>query len=560
MVDSPAEGGPDSEIEPGADSANLADSGVRWRWVGGLPTLGDGAAVLAFFAYFAAIQLALPDFAGVDAYHHTKVGALFFGVEETAPTFRWTAESTWNGEHADKDWLLHVYLGGWVRAVEALRGPLAPDARPDQAMMLAGKLAAALLAGLLLGLVRRMLIAQRIPGATWWCLLLVLGMPSFASRLALVRPHILGVGMCLACLHAYWRERWLTLAALAVVYPLAYTASHTLLALVVLLTAGRLATGRSWPIAPLWIAPLGLLAGFCVHPHFPLILELWVDQNITALFRAIGGVDTGAMRMPAEHGPFETDMLIREDQALIGVWLVAVGLWLQARRPASDETQDVFLLAAAFGGLMLLASRFIEYAGPFALLFGALTWRDVVLEGGAGPAWWGRVRRLAWPLLIVLVLPFGVARTIGGSRLNTGAAAAYRDVALHVAERSAKDERVFHTAWGLYPGLFFYNHHNTYIVGLDPHFMYVRSPERWQLWRTISDGRHADPVGAIRETFDARWVILDSRDSAALQRQLDAAPAAERVREAEIPAAGIRRARWLRVYRLDEPASGAGGR
>jgi hypothetical protein len=76
---------------------------------------------------------------------------------------------------------------------------------------------------------------------------------------------------------------------------------------------------------------------------------------------------------------------------------------------------------------------------------------------------------------------------------------------------------VFTTGWDDFPHMFFWNTHNTYLVGLDPTYTSIEDPERYQLWRSIAQGRVAAPSRQIRERFDAPYVLTDLRHERFIQ-------------------------------------------
>jgi hypothetical protein len=69
--------------------------------------------------------------------------------------------------------------------------------------------------------------------------------------------------------------------------------------------------------------------------------------------------------------------------------------------------------------------------------------------------------------------------------------------------------RVFQTDWDDFPRLFYYNTHNTYLVGLDPTYMQQYDPELYDRWVDITRGRVPRPSQAILSEFGARYVMSD---------------------------------------------------
>lgn len=78
----------------------------------------------------------------------------------------------------------------------------------------------------------------------------------------------------------------------------------------------------------------------------------------------------------------------------------------------------------------------------------------------------------------------------------------------------AKDEngkivRIFNTDWDDFPKIFFHDTKHAYIAGLDPNYLYSRSPELWKHYEEITTGKVEDPAPIIKEKFGARYVFSD---------------------------------------------------
>ncbi|HEY3244881.1 MAG TPA: hypothetical protein VGM03_16190 [Phycisphaerae bacterium] len=59
----------------------------------------------------------------------------------------------------------------------------------------------------------------------------------------------------------------------------------------------------------------------------------------------------------------------------------------------------------------------------------------------------------------------------------------------YLQANSREGSIVFTDDWDIFPAYFYYNHHNHYIVGLDPVFSYKRDPEMWARYVFISRGQ-----------------------------------------------------------------------
>ena len=71
--------------------------------------------------------------------------------------------------------------------------------------------------------------------------------------------------------------------------------------------------------------------------------------------------------------------------------------------------------------------------------------------------------------------------------------------------------RVFQTDWDDFPRLFYYNTHNTYLIGLDPTYMLIYDAELYDLWVDITQGEIEQPSQAIEQEFGAQYVLTDLR-------------------------------------------------
>jgi hypothetical protein len=70
-----------------------------------------------------------------------------------------------------------------------------------------------------------------------------------------------------------------------------------------------------------------------------------------------------------------------------------------------------------------------------------------------------------------------------------------------LASNSQAESVVFTDDWDIFPVFFYYNHHNHYIVGLDPKFSHESDPVLWERYVRLSRGRF--PARTTVETVDA---------------------------------------------------------
>jgi len=87
----------------------------------------------------------------------------------------------------------------------------------------------------------------------------------------------------------------------------------------------------------------------------------------------------------------------------------------------------------------------------------------------------------------------------------------YQGASQWIAANVPPGAMIFNTDWDDFPMLYYYNPNNSYIVGLDPTYLYNRDPELWKLYARITLGEEEDPAELIRERFGAEYVFTDNQ-------------------------------------------------
>ena len=146
---------------------------------------------------------------------------------------------------------------------------------------------------------------------------------------------------------------------------------------------------------------------------------------------------------------------------------------------------------------------------------------------------------------------------------------AVRGAMAYLRNNSSPDAIVFTDDWDVFPLYFYHNHHNRYVVGLDPKFSHARDPVLWERYVKITQSKRFPVTGTvkvpdesgkprtrtievrledIRDHFGASFVVTDP-DHTRLAMHLERAPHfAERV----YPPEARERNRWppFTVYRV----------
>jgi hypothetical protein len=188
----------------------------------------------------------------------------------------------------------------------------------------------------------------------------------------------------------------------------------------------------------------------------------------------------------------------------------------------SVRTATLLVLATLFGLMLFKSRRFVEYYPAFSLLFCALAWSPLFEAWLKSKKW----VRFALPALLVIALipALGAILPATQQSMQTAKPAErYAAASAWLVEHTPAGSLVFQTDWDDFPRLFFYNTHNTYLVGLDPTYMQLYDPKLYDLWVEVTRGQVEAPSQTITQTFGSHVVIIDLEHQAFL-RQAKADP------------------------------------
>jgi hypothetical protein len=164
--------------------------------------------------------------------------------------------------------------------------------------------------------------------------------------------------------------------------------------------------------------------------------------------------------------------------------------------------------------MLFQSRRFIEYFPAFALVFAAFAWVPV-LQGSQTitPARLkGSLLKSLPALALLLVALAGGWPTFQAAQASLGTSRPYQTYAgasAWLVEHTPAGARVFQTDWDDFPRLFFYNTHNTYLIGLDPTYMSIYDADLYERWVAITRGKVARPSATIAADFGAGYVLTD---------------------------------------------------
>jgi hypothetical protein len=464
------------------------------------------AIFLAFVVAMAWIEFSTPDLPDNDGFYHIKM-AWLMRTESLKPDFPWLPLTILNEkEFYDHHFLFHVAL------IPFTFGNLLAGA----------KVAAVLFASLGFLAVWFLLKRQRVPLAWLWALAILGVSDSFLYRMSVTRANSLSLGILAIGMLLLLEGKYKSLAVLSFIYVWMYDAFPLMLALGVLHFLAVALIERRFEFRPLLYIAGGTLAGILINPYFPNNLIFSVRHLLPKL------TDATSTSVGNEWYPYDTGQLL--DNSLPSLVFLAGGILALGLSGRKMDVRTAFglLVTLLFGLMLFQARRFVEYFPPFALIFAAFAFAPLIdpsttlrTSREAVPVSPGMVsprRFLAnlQPYLPVILLTFAVAagmvRTLPAARasvMDSKSYDLYQGAAEWLNQNTPAGSRVFHTDWDDFPRLFFYDTHNTYIVGLDPTYMQIYDPELYDTWVNLTRGDLTPISYVVANTFHARYIQTD---------------------------------------------------
>lgn len=459
---------------------SAAPQNTRWRQL--------LVVFLVSLVAFGALFFALPVLYDTDSYYHLAIGRVYaqHGLIDALP---WARLSLMFEGFGDKEPLFHLLLVPF-----SLLGTAG------------GRLALAVLNASLFTLLTA--LGWRLLGRLGILvpLLVYLGSLDFFGRAIRLRPEQLSLLLLLLLVPAAAARRWRTVAVLAFLYTLAYTAFHALLGLAFFFFCYELWQERKFDWKALLYPGLGCALGLLLHPQFPHNLLIWKVQSLDFFrFKAILDVGNEIAAAPADR------LLLQNWPWLLGLvilWRAAVpagGLQNEGDVRLADFLR---ITAAVFGLLFVLMQRFSTYAIPFIALW-------LVAEIGRRGLRVGDRLRLPWrgsvPIflgLLVVLLP-GSGRSLWqlhGMSQEGGPVGREQEWAEfgRAVPRGAKVA----AEWGLTHVYLYFAPQASYLNVLDPVFMALPYPRAYEAQRALFDGRESDPALTVKAELDSDFLAF----------------------------------------------------
>lgn len=429
-------------------------------------------AAIIGFTIMAALQTASPHITGNDGYYHVKMAALLpdLGFTQSFPWLRWTIL---HEKFVSHHYGFHMLLLPFVAFAQGLGYEPA----------FGGKLACCVAILATFAIFDRIVRKRGVPFPLLWALLITVVPWHFWLRMTYVRAPMAALPLLLLALHWSIQGRIWHMLVLAFVFTQIYGGAviFPLVPLGFLLAA--VAT-REEPLRAFWqlvASGVGIVLGLIISPYFPANMSFFMTQ----LFESGLGANKNS-EVGGEWKSYEAWALFQQAAPLMVVWFGCLAIRLRSALPASRAELAILFVSLAFFVLTLKSRRFVEYWPVFALLsaaeFAAVAWRARTMASEPPIT---RPVRLAAALVVATVGLLSM-RQVWDDQGPSHDVVAIQDAMAYLKSNSPAGAMIFTDDWDIFPICFYFNHHNTYGVGLDPEFTRTKYEALWERYKKIT--------------------------------------------------------------------------
>lgn len=473
-----------------------------------------------------------------DGYYHIKWSALLwenFSHGKWLPTFEWLPLTVLNPkDYADHHFLFHLLQIPFLWFFEPVT---------------AAKVATVTFATLAIFSVYWLIYRYEIKHQLIWLAAIMTCGNAFFYRMNMGKAPPLTILISVLGIHLLFQRKYIWLLPLMFAFVWTYSLWPLLWFAAIIWTAILAWNERRFEWRPLAYTTAGMVLGNVINPYFPNNLWLFAE-HFAEKFKV--GSDF-VVQVGGEWYPYYGNELLMNFPIALAAMLIGYILFV----PRGGKLPEKAAFFMAFTSILLAAQfrskRFAEYFPPFAILFGAFSWkaftmphatelpeefnRDIrpyldVPKPGAAELRWNVVRQACvWVIGICLCI-FWLYDLIGLHRFGFDESGLIDNIVSNEkndryrramewatgldatgAENIPKGELIFNTNWDKFPKLFFYDTKHTYVYGLDPNYLYSADPEKYKLLKDITEAKIDDPAPLIRDKFGSNFIYTDSKDN-----------------------------------------------
>lgn len=352
-------------------------------------------------------------------------------------------------------------------------------------------------------------------------------------RLFLSRPYTLAPAILLVLIVAFYREKYIWMGVLPIVYLFwhSLTFYFPLLIAIVYFFAAHLISRKYKMRTLLWTISGTIAAVGIVYILSPGFLHYVNDVVLGVYKETILGkkvlIPEGAELYPLTFFDFVNSNIFLFSAFLIAITIQCYTFFsyrFSRQQLLSKESESsailrlaMFLLSIGFfAGTVIMSRRFADFFIFFSWICIAFTVQDMAQYVSFAER---KIRRVLLLGLGITVLYLFVNTQL---QLETKIATAgnapeeFQGVGTWIASHIPAGSIIFNPNWSWFPQLYYYSPDTDYIVGLEPRFMYVYSPEEFWLWRHISSNAY---VCDVEDCSELDGVVLRAQKENSKERK-----------------------------------------
>lgn len=472
------------------------------------------------FLFYLQYNSALAD---PDSFYHIKM-SLILRDQGIVEEFPWLQYTVLSDGYTDQHWLYHGLMIPFVTFLHPVVG---------------AKVFTVLLGATLITLFYWLLRKLHVRYAPIFTFLLLLVNP-FIFRLSLIKAPVFSLIFLMVGLYLLFSYRHKALFVLSWLYVWSYGGFLLILVMsglycFISFVLTKRSTGyfknfwRDRNVKLFSSSLAGVTLGVLLNPYFPQNLKFYWHQLVQ-----IGIINyQDVIGVGGEWYPYKFSELIPNTIFVSLIMILAIIFFLINIKKQNRITITLFILSLFFFFLTLKSRRYVEYYVPFAVLCGAVIISRTLINQN--------IRKMAATLrqmylkrkfftsiiilYLIIVIPLVAIKDIRSNKIsldNGIPTTKFQAASQWLEENSQPGAIVLHSDWDEFPVLFYHNHHNYYIVGLDPTFMYNYDQALYWQWVNITIGEQKENLATIiKNDFRASFVFLE-KDHTAMDANIEA--------------------------------------
>ena len=477
-----------------------------------------------FFCIFLTIHLHIKGLFGTDdPYYHVKHSWLIEQTGNINLVEPWLEFHFFNTAPTDPWWGYHLVLAVFIHFF----GPF-----------LGAKILTGILAALVFTVYYFILSDFKIRRPLVWTLLFYVSSVTFQFRLLFERPFTIAIILSPLIYWLILRKKHLLVFIASFFFALFYNLAPLAIFMAFVFLAAEYYFHKKLDFRPIVAVCGGILAGIAAHPSSMNYVSVIFVHIFKVLALKFAGIDLG---IGSEVQTIDFFKTISSSFIVFAMFVVALAMFIEfaSVRKNSNKFGGGFLAVFSFLWLFvtLLVPRGVEYWLPFAWIFIAVTFDSFFRTDEFVSVKDSVIKHVNAKILLFFCLSFvfimalyNFFQIMGGvyDRNNDKTDYYFQEANEWLKGNTPENSVVFYDDWSYWPLMFFYNHHNRYIAGMDPTFLYQHDKELFWSWRNIGlmgmdcvdegctgvnpkEGLRATKP-ALMEKFGAGHILIEKED------------------------------------------------